>query len=177
MTQQPSIFFSFLGNEFETYAGPVPSLAVAQVVNDACMIIASTLTKYDCPDKWVVDTIMGRLQRGDEAEWAFILDAAKIAGCTFYAYTDMGHCVHDLEQWRKHEKEKIRQLIWQSEDRQSELSVYYWDERGEFSWHYRDNVRSYMDFRVEGYEKLIDCIRTWAYCEALDRHEPVEMVL
>ncbi len=31
---QPTISFSFLGNEFSNYAGPVPSLAVAQVVND-----------------------------------------------------------------------------------------------------------------------------------------------
>lgn len=174
---QPTITFTFLGNEFSNYAGPVPSLAVGQVVNDACMIVASTLTKYDCPDKWVVDTIMQRLQHGDEAEWGFIVDAAKTAGCTFYAYTDAGHCVHDLEQWSKHSKEKIRQLIWQSKDRQSELSVYYWDERGEFSWHYRDNVRAYMDIRVEGYEQLIRQVLAWAYCEALDRHAPVEMVL
>ena len=174
---QPTISFTFLGNEFSNYAGPVPSLAVAQVVNDACMIIASTLTKYDCPDKWVVDTIMQRLQRGDTAEWAFITDAAAVASCTFYAFTDMGHCVHDLEQWRKHEKEKIRQLVWQSHDRQSELSVYYWAEHGEFSWHYRDNVRAYMDVRTDDYEKLIQHVLTWAYCEALDRHAPVEMAL
>lgn len=174
---QPTISFTFLGNEFSNYAGPVPSLAVAQVVNDACMIVASTLTKYDCPDKWVVDTIMQRLQRGDEAEWGFITDAAATADCSFYAYTDMGHCVRDLEQWQKYSKEKIRQLVWQSRDRQSELSVYYWDERGEFSWHYRDNVRAYMDFRTEDYEQLIQHALTWAYCEALDRHAPVEMVL
>ena len=174
---QPTITFTFLGNEFSNYAGPVPSLAVAQVVNDACMIIASTLTKYDCPDKWVVDTMMRRLQQGDAAEWGFITDAAAIANCSFYAYTDMGHCVHDLEQWQKYSKEKIRQLVWQSKDRQSELSVYYCAERGEFSWHYRDNVRAYMDIRTDDYEKLIQHVLTWAYCEALDRHAPVEMSL
>ena len=121
--------------------------------------------------------MMQRLQNGDTAEWAFITDAAAVANCTFYAYTDMGHCVHDLEQWQKYSKEKIRQLVWQSKDRQSELSVYYWAERGEFSWHYRDNVRAYMDIRTDDYEKLIQHVLTWAYCEALDRHAPVEMSL
>ena len=176
---QATVSFVFLGNEFSNYAGPVPSLAVAQVVNDACMIVASTLTKYDCPDKWVVDTIMQRLQNGDAAEWAFITDAAAIANCTFYAYTSMGHCVHDLEQWQEQDRrgEKIRQLVWQSRNGQAELSVWYWDERGEYYWRYRDNVRAYMDFRVDDYEKLIQCVLMWAYCEALDRHEPVEMVL
>lgn len=176
VNKSSNISFTFLGEEFEGHCVLLSS-AVAQAVNDACMITASALTRYDCPDKYVIDTMMRRLEKGDTEEWEYVMDAATWRGVGFYAYTNYGNCINSLEEWEERGKSaEIRELVWYTRNSTAQLSVWYWPDHGEYVWKYSDWTRGISE-RCDDYEQLISRLLFRAFRDTLDRQKPADIVL
>lgn len=176
VNKSSNVSFTFLGEEFEGHCVLLSS-AVADAVNDACMITAMALTRYDCPDKRAIDDMMRRLEQGDVNEWDYATDAATWRSVGFYAYTNYGHCLRTREDWEKRgQNEEIRELVWHTRNDTARLSVWYWADHGEYVWRYSDWTRG-IDERCDDYEQLISRLLFWAFRDTLNRQKPTDIVL